>query len=246
MAKLVELIGITHSPPYVQRFNDPNEQNRGILRAKQAVQEMRARLAMARPDVLLCLGNDHLSQVFMNTMPAFMVVKAARVRGPWKWELEGGIPRYEASVEVPLARAIVQSGFAHGVDFAYSDEYKLDHAFCVPLHFVRPEMDLPIVPIFCNVMAPPILPAQRFFAVGQQLRRIIEEYPQELRVGVVCTGHLSLEIGGPAGSGISAPDPEFDETAVDLIGRGDPRWRAHRLRHRSAARASSFGRCVAA
>ena len=221
MAKLVELIGITHSPPYVQRFRDPGERDPGILRAKEAAQEMRTRLAAARPDVLLCLGNDHLSQVFMNNMPAFLVVKADRVHGPWRWERESGIPAYEAKVEVGLARSLVTGGFDKGVDFAFSDEYRLDHAFCVPLNFVRPEADLPIVPIFCNVMAPPVPPARRFFTVGQQLRRIIEEYPEDLRVGVVCTGHLSLEIGGPAGTGTSAPDPKFDDTAVDLIGRGN-------------------------
>lgn len=221
MAKLVELIGITHSPPYVTRFRDPNEKNPGILRAKEAVHEMQERMARARPDVLVCLGNDHLSQVFMNNMPAFMVVKAERVAGPWKWEQDTGIPSYEAKVEVGLAKGIVRSGFDHGVDFAFSDEYKLDHAFCVPLSFVRPEADLPIVPIFCNVMAPPIPPARRFFEVGTQLRQIIAEYPEDLRVGVVCTGHLSLEIGGPTGSGNSAPDPEFDDAAVDNIGRGD-------------------------
>ena len=221
MAKLVELIGITHSPPYVQRFRDPNESNPGMLRAKQAAEEMRVRLAAARPDVLLCLGNDHLSQVFMNNMPPFMVVKADRVQGPWKWELNSGIPRYDAAVQVDLAKSIVQGGFDKGVDFAFSDEYKLDHAFCVPLNFVRPEADLPIVPIFCNVMAPPVPPAHRFFTVGQQLKQLVEEFPQDMRVAVVCTGHLSLEIGGPTGTGTSAPDLDFDHLAVDLIGRGD-------------------------
>ncbi|MSQ27370.1 MAG: extradiol ring-cleavage dioxygenase [Dehalococcoidia bacterium] len=150
-----------------------------------------------------------------------MVVKADRVAGPWRWEREGGIPSYEAAVDVGLAKAIVRGGFNHSVDFSFSDEYKLDHAFCVPLSFVRPEADLPLAPILCNVMAPPVPPARRFFEVGTRLRKIIEAYPEDLRVGVVCTGHLSLEIGGPTGSGNSAPDPEFDDAAVDLIGRGD-------------------------
>jgi protocatechuate 4,5-dioxygenase beta chain len=107
-----------------------------------------------------------------------------------------------------------------GVDFSFSDEFRIDHAFTVPLNFIRPEMDLPIVPIFTNVMAPPVPPAQRFYEVGKAIRRTIQELPAKKRVGVLSSGHLAIEIGGPK-EGRSSSDPEFDRRMMNLVGRGD-------------------------
>ena len=83
-------------------------------------------------------------------------------------------------------------------------------------------MDLPIVPIFTNVMAPPIPPAQRFYDVGKAIRRIIDELPADKRVGVISSGHLAIEIGGPK-QGRSSSDPKFDRRMMDLIAAGDAR-----------------------
>ena len=93
-----------------------------------------------------------------------------------------GIAPYSAEVEVDVAKQMLQLAPKMGVDFSFSDEFRIDHAFTVPLNFIRPEMDLPIVPIFTNVMAPPVPPAQRFYEVGKAIRRIIDELPLNKRV----------------------------------------------------------------
>jgi protocatechuate 4,5-dioxygenase beta chain len=50
---------------------------------------------------------------------------------------------------------------------------------------------------------------------------IIESWPSELRVAIIGTGHLSLELGGPRQFGPHGPDPEFDARAVEWIAGGD-------------------------
>jgi len=50
---------------------------------------------------------------------------------------------------------------------------------------------------------------------------MIESWPENLRVAVIGTGHLSLELGGPRQFGDRGPDPEFDRRAVDWIANGD-------------------------
>src|SRR5262249_14547178 len=150
---------------------------------------LRAKLAAARPDVIIAVGNDHLNQFFMHNMPAFLVGKAPIAQGPWSWERAMGIPEYKVAVDVDLAKKFIQQSSENGVDFAFSDEFTLDHAFTFPLAYLCPEGTVPIIPIFTNVMAPPIPSAKRFFEVGMAIRRVVQDLPESLRVAVVCSGH---------------------------------------------------------
>ena len=221
MAELVQIIGIGHSPTLPRRFLNPNEDS-GILKIKEKYGEMGRKLKEARPDLLLVIGHDHVSQWFMDNMPAFLVGKAPVAEGPFMYEEIGmGVPHYKTPIDVAAAKSIIQGGFHHGVDFAYSDEFIIDHAFTVPLTYIRPEADLPIVPIFTNVMAPPVAPSARFYQVGVALRAIIEEeLPRDMRVAAIFSGHLSVELGGPELMN-QAVDREFDECILRLIGQGD-------------------------
>ena len=83
------------------------------------------------------------------------------------------------------------------MDFSYSNELTIDHSIIVPMMFVRPEMDIPIVPILTNCIAPPMPRPKRFYEVGVAIRKAIDSIPGDRRVGVLVSGHLSLEVGGP-------------------------------------------------
>ena len=56
-----------------------------------------------------------------------MVAKRKDVHEDWR------LPCYKVPFDVHVAKAIICEGFRHGVDFAFSDEFRLDHAFIVPL-----------------------------------------------------------------------------------------------------------------
>ena len=53
------------------------------------------------------------------------------------------------------------------------------------------------------------------------IREVVESWPSDLRVAIIGTGHLSLELGGPRQFGPHGPDPEFDRKAVEWIANGD-------------------------
>jgi protocatechuate 4,5-dioxygenase beta chain len=220
MAKLVEIMGITHSPNFPGQIAGPDPEP-AIVEAARDYELMRKRMAGFRPDVLVVIASDHLNQFFMDNMPAFLIGKAPKAEGPFPHELRTfGIAPYRADIDVDVARSLLQLAPKMGVDFSFSDEFRIDHAFTVPLNFIRPEMDLPIVPIFTNVMAPPIPPARRFYELGNALRKMIAELPADKRVGVLSSGHLAIEIGGPK-EGRSSSDPEFDRRMMHLVGSGD-------------------------
>ena len=220
MAQLVEIMGLTHSPNFPGQISEPNPEP-AIVEAAQDYESMRKRMAGCRPDALIVIASDHLNQFFMDNMPAFLIGKAPKAEGPFAHEMRTfGIAPYNVEVDVDVAKGLLQLGSKFSVDFSFSDEFRIDHAFTVPLNFIRPEMDLPIVPIFTNVMAPPIPPARRFYEVGKALRGMIEELPADKRVGVVSSGHLAIEIGGPK-EGRSSSDPEFDRRMMNLIANGD-------------------------
>lgn len=220
MAKLVEIIGVTHNPFLPGLIQAPNAEPT-IRAAAEDYKGMQERMIRAKPDVLITVASDHLNQWFMDNMPPFIVGKAPTAEGPFPWEARNfGLAPYRAQVDVDLARSLVRDGFRFGVDFAFSEEFRIDHAFTVPLNFVRPQMDLPIVPVWTNVMAPPVPPAERFYTIGRALRDIVEALPGNQRVGVVSSGHLAVEVGGPKSSTYSA-DPEFDRRMMSLIQAGE-------------------------
>jgi aromatic ring-opening dioxygenase catalytic subunit (LigB family) len=221
VGELVQLIAVTHNPLLPRLFQRQGVDAR-ILSIREGFEQMRTKLAEAEPNVLLCVGCDHLNQWFMDNMPAFLIGKAPEACGPFEHEVQDfGVPRYRAQVHMEAAKAIVAAGFSVGVDFGFSDEFTMDHSFALPLAYIRPEADLPIIPLFANVMAPPVPPPVRFYQVGRALRTIVQNYlPADLRVGVIASGHMSTEIGGPRASQASV-DPEFDAQMTQLMATGD-------------------------
>ncbi|HEY0582198.1 MAG TPA: 2,3-dihydroxybiphenyl 1,2-dioxygenase [Chloroflexota bacterium] len=220
MANLVAIVGVTHNPFLPGLLRQPPAPDPTLTRIAEDYAAMRTWMAQAEPDTLVVIGSDHLNQWFMDNMPAFSIGKASVASGPFPHEQHGfRLAGYEARVDADLAKALLYEGSCQGVDFAFSDEFLVDHAFTVPLGFVRPEMDLPIVPIWTNVMAPPVPSATRFYAVGQALRRAIQALPADRRIGVLASGHLSIEIGGPRPY-TGATDAAFDRRMMELISAG--------------------------
>ncbi|NAZ81520.1 2,3-dihydroxybiphenyl 1,2-dioxygenase [Kineococcus sp. R8] len=199
MASVVEVMCVPHDPTLpgvaARRTDAPAPMQQTIAQFAG----FRARLAAARPDVLVVVSGDHFNQWFYDNMPTFLIGKAARARGPFVHEQElFGITPYDVALQGDVARHLLYQGFARGIDFSYSDDFLMDHGFTVPLMFLRPEQDLPVVPLFTNVMAPPVATSRRFYDLGAAVREMVEAYPADLRVAIIASGHLSNSIGGPA------------------------------------------------
>ena len=218
MSTLTGIFGVQHNPMLWRTLADPKDDDLIALRDAYAASSQRL-LAM-RPDVVVVIATDHLTQWFYENMPTFLVGKAERIPATFhNEEREFGLPRAELRGHLQLAAWLHEDGLRRGVDFASSEDFRADHSIFVPLHFLTPALDVSIVPVFTNCIAPPLPSAERFFELGEVLRASIEACPLALRVVVVASGHLATEIGGPkhfAGS----PDVEFDQEAVAMVGAG--------------------------
>lgn len=207
---------MTHNPRIFWNGDAASAQERADVFGLFA--EARRRVAAARPDRLIVLSNDHFDNFFLDNMPAFAVGTAPWAEGPFWYEAEVmHIPAYAAEVDQGLAEDLLVTGVRERVDFAQTAEFTLDHAFCVPLSTVRPERDIPIVPVFTNTFAYPLPTARRFFELGQAIGACIRDRPAKERIAVVATFNLSVDVGGPK---MGKRDAAFDAQALDLIKRG--------------------------
>ena len=78
-----------------------------------------------------------------------------------------------------------------------------------------------MVPIFTNVLAPPVPPGRRFFELGATVAEMIEAHPADLRVAIIASGHLSNAIGGPNMGDLVRPDNPWDLRTWSQIIGGD-------------------------
>src|SRR6185437_16669136 len=68
-------------------------------------------------------------------------------------------------------------------------EWQFDHGISVPLHFLTPRYDLPVVPVNINCQGPPLTPLRRVWAFGEALRRACDAQPE--RIALLGTGDIS-------------------------------------------------------
>jgi protocatechuate 4,5-dioxygenase beta chain len=223
MAEIVAVIASTHHPFYYRASTSTGDERPPFADEWTAkILAFRETLTRANPDVLVMVGSDHFHQLWLDNMPQFLVGKAPVYDANWyNEEREFGLPRMTLRGQEDLSAHILRAGLDSGFDLAFSNELRIDHSVTCPIITLRPEADLPIVPIYTNIFAPPLPRPARFVKLGEAIRRIVEQWPSHLRVAVIGTGHLSLELGGPRQFGPHGPDPDFDRRAVEWIANGD-------------------------
>jgi aromatic ring-opening dioxygenase catalytic subunit (LigB family) len=163
--------------------------DRGIAEEfHRAYRGMSDELAAARPDVLIVVAAEHFANFFMNNMPAFAVGMAGSYEGPIEDPQWLGIPRTGIPGNAPLSQRLIRE-MMQSVDLAYAEEWKFDHGIMVPLSFLTPKFDLPVIPVNINCQGPPLAPLHRAWALGEALRRAADLAPE--RIALVGTGGIS-------------------------------------------------------
>jgi aromatic ring-opening dioxygenase catalytic subunit (LigB family) len=145
-------------------------------------------LAASRAEALVVIAAEHFANFFMNNMPAYAMGMAEHYEGPIEDPGWLGIARTRIPGNVALSQRLVRS-VMQDVDIAYAEEWKFDHGIMVPLHFLTPKFDLPVIPVNINCQGPPLTPLQRAWAFGEALRRACDEAPE--RIALVGTGGIS-------------------------------------------------------
>jgi protocatechuate 4,5-dioxygenase beta chain len=196
MAHIVAVVASTHNPRIFWNRDQADKDDMAALYATFG--ELREMLAKAKPDVIVAMGNDHLDNFFFDYLPTFTVGTGPVVEGPFWYETEiMNLPSYRANVEQRFAQHVLRTGIEQGVQFSQAHDLHIDHAFTLPLSFVRPEADLPVVPIMTNVFGYPIPSSPRWFELGEFLRRTVEAWPGNERVALVVSFNMTVEVGGP-------------------------------------------------
>ena len=102
------------------------------------------------------------------------------------------------------------------VDTAYAEEWKFDHGIMVPLHFLTPSYNLPIIPVNINCQGPPLTPLHRAWAFGEALRRACDAVPE--KIAIVGTGGISHWPATPDSGKINE---DWDREFLDRLMRND-------------------------
>lgn len=217
MAEIVAAALTAHAPLITGRPDVSKPEQRDRLYA--GFHELRRRLAAARPDLIVMFVNDHLQNFAYNNLPAFCVGLAASYDAP----SQGGaklmrIASRKIRGNPEWAMALLEAGLAGGIDFAYSYEIESWDELSVPLHFLMPEGDVPIVAVYTNCGAPPLPTPRRCREVGAFVGEFIRSRPAGERIALVGTGGLSHWVGTPETGRIN---PDFDQRVLDHVARGD-------------------------
>jgi aromatic ring-opening dioxygenase catalytic subunit (LigB family) len=153
-----------------------------------AYRRLHDQLLAARPQALIVVAAEHFANFFMNNMPSFAIGMADRYSGPIEDPAWLGIPRTSIPGNAALSQQLIHE-IMQTVDVAFAEEWKFDHGIMVPLSFLTPGYDLPIVPVNINCQGPPLTPLHRAWAFGEALRRAADRVPQ--RLAVIGTGGIS-------------------------------------------------------
>lgn len=217
MAQIVSIIALAHAPGATGWLDKAPKHEQDELLAGYA--RMADRLRAAKPDVIVGIANDHLLNFRLDNIPDWCVGTAEHWRGPAEWFRDWvNVPDYEVAGHRELARAIVRESGKRGVNLAFSDALEFDDNWSVPLNFLTPKHDVPLVPIHMNCVVPPLPTPARCVEFGRVLAEVIHAWPGKERVAIMATGGLSHDPGGPK---YFAVDEKFDRWFMEMLATGD-------------------------
>jgi 2,3-dihydroxyphenylpropionate 1,2-dioxygenase len=173
---------------------------------------LRSDLIAAKPDVLIVVANDQFVNFFFNVIPTFFVTLADEVKGQFTRH------SFHYKNHNDLGRAILGTGLEKGIDFAFGEYVELQHTQTVPLYFLLPKPDIPILPIYVNTWVDPLPTPRRCYQLGELIRAVAETRSE--RVAILATGGLSHFPGSPR---IGEIDSQFDHRLLEIIRQGKGR-----------------------
>jgi gallate dioxygenase len=214
VAEVVGALGVPHTPvfPFFVKRDGPDSETALLFKA------LADEFAALKPDLIVMFDTDHLNTFFLDNLPVFAVGVTETFKGPNDEPRE--MPVYNIKSRPDFAAHVRKAGIEAGFDLALVQEFSVDHSVAVPLHFITPQMQIPVIPIFINGHIPPLPRAQRCFDLGRVVKRAIETWPQPLRVVTMGSGSFSLDVFGPRidpGKTDGVPDPEWFMRVCKLL-----------------------------
>jgi 3-O-methylgallate 3,4-dioxygenase len=182
--------------------------------ARAAIKRVAQTLADGRLDALIVLGDDQDESYKEDCRPVFAIYYGDTIRNSNEqhevyrrrfpeWYVQNRQAFFEDEqprdypVHSALATHLIETLMDDGFDIASSKRLPEGegegHAVAyVHRRVMDPRQPVPMVPVFLNTYFPPNQPRPaRCYALGQALRKAVERYPGEARVGVLASGGLS-------------------------------------------------------
>jgi protocatechuate 4,5-dioxygenase beta chain len=167
------------------------------------------------PDVNIIVYNDHATSYSLDSYATFTMGVAEEFMpadegwGPRQVPIVKGHPE--------LAWHITESLILEEFDMAVAGSLDVDHGLTVPLSvaYDQPKVwPTQVIPICVNVIQYPQPTPLRCFKLGQAIRRAVDSYPEDLKVGIWGTGGLSHQLGGERAGVVN---PEFDTAFMNNL-----------------------------
>ncbi|HZK89050.1 MAG TPA: hypothetical protein VFC56_02785 [Stellaceae bacterium] len=185
-------------------------------------------LREARLDTLIVVGDDQDELYHPENMPGILVYYGATIRNlpmtpvanpDWGWRAsarwhEERAPR-DYPVDASLARHLIDALIDREFDIAASDRVPAGAGEGHAIGFVHRRIMkdiVPVVPVCINTYYPPNQPTpRRCYKFGQAIRKAVESFPGDIRVGVIGSGGLSHFV----------VDEALDRGFLDMLRRKD-------------------------
>jgi len=206
----------SHGPLLVREWDSIPQDEK--LRLEKAFRELGRRVTAARPDVLVAVSPDHWANFSLDNYPAVCIGVGETSEGPPEPWMKA-YPHRQIAAHPDLAFHLLNESLKEGFEPSMSHRLKLDHGTCIPLWRMELAKMPAIVPMLVNSIEPPMPSLARCLAWGKLLRKAIESYPGDLRVGILATGGLSHSIGEKTMGAIHA---DFDRETIRLFGASEP------------------------
>ena len=203
----------SHAPGITGRANQADPAVRDAFYA--AFDGMRQRIEDCGADALVVIAAEHFANFFMNNMPSYAIGMADFYEGPIEDSEWLGIDKVRVPGNRDLSERLIKE-VLETHDVAYAEEWRFDHGISVPLHFLTPRYDLPVIPVNINCQGPPLTPIHRAWNFGEALRRAVDAVPEQ--IAVVGTGGISHWPATPDSGKINE---EWDRDFLDRWCRND-------------------------
>jgi len=191
MAQVVGAISMSHAPGVLGWPDAPDADMRAKIEAAHT--ECARRLEQWKPDLVIAFLDDHFENHFRNLMPTFAVGIAESHSGPADYMMEA--LRFDEKVciksDPALAEQLLRGLVAAGFDAARMGEIEYGNNLLVPFKVIRPQFDIPVIPLYVNAFSPPLPTMARAYDFGAAVRNIVDEVPDDRRIAFLATGGLS-------------------------------------------------------
>jgi aromatic ring-opening dioxygenase catalytic subunit (LigB family) len=203
----------SHAPGITGRADQADSDVRERFYA--AFDDMRKALEDSKPDAVVVIAAEHFANFFMNNMPSFAIGMADSYSGPIEDPAWLGIDKVTVPGNADLSERLI-ARVMESTDVAYAQEWQFDHGISVPLSFLTPRYDLPVIPVNINCQGPPLTPLHRAWNFGESIRAAADALPE--RIAVVGTGGISHWPATPDSGKINV---EWDQEFLGRWSRND-------------------------